>query len=138
MSNLKIINKTNYRLEKHPLDAGYDLRNNGAFVQIGAGASADIPTGIFLDLSPALFGLVVHRSSLAFKGGSIASTGIIDSSYKGEIRVKVFNLGNSPLTISSEERFAQLILLPAFHVHMTEVEAFDSEGKDGFGSTGRY
>ena len=102
------------------------------------GDNAVIPTGIAIEIPNGWFGLLTHRSSLAFKVDTIASLGIIDSDYRGEIKGKVFNLGKLPVSIKKGSRFAQIV----FHQHLwfsnfkivDELSTTKREG--GMGSTG--
>lgn len=121
-----------------PGDAGLDLVNGGDAVTLAAGGHAVIPTGIAVAIPDGCFGLVVMRSGHGFKQHLISHPGIIDSGYRGEIKVKVFNLGDEPVTIATDERFCQLVVIPFLTVTPTHVATLDDtdRGADGFGSTG--
>ena len=101
-------------------------------VKIGTGISAAIPVG--------WFGAVFARSGLAIKHGIglLNSVGVIDSDYRGEIKVGVINQINEPYTIEPGERIAQLVVMPVCPVDTVEVESLDetARGEGGFGSTG--
>ena len=81
------------------------------------------------------------RSGLAAKNNiSVLNTpGTIDSDYRGEIKVILFNHGNSEFTINNKDRIAQMILIPVHKMELEEVENLPDtlRGKGGFGSTGR-
>lgn len=119
-------------------DAGLDLVNSGNETVIPAGKSAIIPTGIAVAIPSGHFGLVLMRSGHGFKRNLMAHPGIIDSGYRGEIKVKVFNLGEGDATIAVDERFCQLIVIPFASVSLSHVPALETSdrGSDGFGSTG--
>lgn len=107
------------------------------------GQSALIPTGIAL--APAADGepaaaLIYARSGLAVRHGIalVNGVGVIDSDYRGEIKVGLINLSSEPYTVCSGERIAQMIFTPVRRGVFTEVSELDDteRGSGGFGSTG--
>lgn len=105
------------------------------------GETAVIPTGIAIALHSNEAGAFVFaRSGLAIKHGIglLNSVGVIDSDYRGEIKVGVINQINEPYTIEPGERIAQLVVMPVCPVDTVEVESLDetARGEGGFGSTG--
>lgn len=106
------------------------------------GACAIIPTGIAIELPRAdLAAFVFARSGLAVKRGIglLNGVGVVDSDYRGEIRVGVINQFEEPYEIRPGERVAQLVVAP---VSLAEPVTVDSLGETernagGFGSTGR-
>lgn len=122
-----------------PGDAGVDLRATEA-VTLAPGQRTLIPTGIAVAIPEGYAGFVQPRSGMAInKGlGLLNSPGLIDSGYRGEIKVIAINLDSQPLEIARGDRIAQLVILPVPEVEYEEVEALpDSErGAGGFGSTG--
>lgn len=117
-------------------DPGYDIRNEGPDVTIQPGGYAYIDTKVAVDIPRGLFGILTHRSSLAFKKQCILSLGIIDSNFKGHMKGMVFNLGYDEQVIKRGERFAQFIPVMSMDQGLNPVPALDVEGKEGFGSTG--
>lgn len=118
-------------------DAGFDLRAAKA-VTIYPGENKIVPLGVRVQISEGTFGLLTHRSSLAFKFGCIISTGIIDSSFTGEIKALVFNISEEerPVVIEEGDRIAQLIMVDYNpYVRLNQVEVLE-DGKEGFGSSG--
>ena len=118
-------------------DAGFDLRSS-IDVKIYPGEHKVVPLGVAISIPEGMFGLLTHRSSLAFKHGCIISTGIIDSSFTSEIKALVINLAEEerPLVISKGDRIAQLILIDCnAYVRLNQVKSLEP-GKEGFGSTG--
>ena len=107
------------------------------------GQSALIPTGIALapaaDDEP-VAALIYARSGLAVKHGISLSNGVgvVDSDYRGELKVGLINQSAEPYTVCSGERFAQLIFTPVRRGVFTEVSELDDteRGSGGFGSTG--
>ena len=106
----------------------YIPRNEDAVIRTGT--SVGIPFGHF--------GLVTLRSGHGFKKNLLCHIGIIDSDYRGEIAVKVFNMGKEAVVIDKGERFAQLTILNYPFVYPMAVESLDDteRGTGGFGSTG--
>jgi dUTP pyrophosphatase len=118
--------------------AGADLRASEAVV-IPPGGRAAVPTALRLEIPPGHAGLVWPRSGLAVRHGIDTLAGVIDSDYRGEVRVVLVNHGTEPFAIAAGDRVAQLL------VQRVERAAFrathdvgDTErGSGGFGSTGR-
>ena len=110
-------------------------------VTIFPGETVWIPTGIALEVPAGCAGLVYARSSLGVKRGLAPANkvGVIDSDYRGEIRVVLLNHGKEPQTILSGERVAQFIITPVLTPAYEEVpELSDTpRGTGGFGSTGK-
>jgi dUTP pyrophosphatase len=122
------------------LDAGFDLPALEA-VEIGAGEFSLIRTGLHLSIPENWVGLIKDRSSIALRGGA-TTAGVIDASYRGEVKVAMHNLSKSPLRFEVGERIAQIVVVP--HLAGTqsqEVASLDElgsseRGSAGFGSTG--
>ena len=110
-------------------------------VTILPGETAWIPTGIALEVPEGCAGLVYARSSLGVKRGLAPANkvGVIDSDYRGEIRVVLLNHGKEPQTVQSGERVAQFIITPVLTPAYEEVEELSdtARGVAGFGSTGK-
>ena len=84
-------------------------------VTLGGGEKAVIPTGIAIELPSAELGAFVFaRSGLAIKHGIglLNSVGVIDSDYRGEIKIALINTSNEPYTVEPFERIAQLVFMP--------------------------
>ena len=110
-------------------------------VTIAPGELVSIPTGIAIALpSAAYVALVFARSGLGVKHGIALSNGVgvIDSDYRGEIKVGLTNLSRTPYTISPADRIAQLAVVPVVQVNPVPVADLDEteRGSGGFGSTG--
>lgn len=108
---------------------------------IAPGARAAVATGFALAIPPGYEVQVRPRSGLALKHGvtCLNTPGTIDSDYRGEVKVILANLGDSPFAIARGERIAQLVPAPVLHAALVEVGALDetARGSGGFGSTGR-
>ena len=118
-----------------PGSAGLDLYADEA-VRIEPGQRRLISTGISVAIPPHFVGLIWPRSGLACKGIT-TDAGVIDADYRGEVKVLLVNLNDSPWDISPGMRIGQLLIQPVFP-HITEVDELpDTErGASGFGSTG--
>ena len=111
-------------------------------VTIAPGELVSIPTGIAIALpSAAYVALVFARSGLGVKHGISLSNGVgvIDSDYRGEIKVGLTNLSRTPYTISPADRIAQLAVMPVVQAELERVDSLDETGRGtgGFGSTGK-
>lgn len=102
----------------------------------------DIDTKIHVEIPQGCFGMVVPRSSIGTKKHlALQNTvGIIDSDYRGSIKLKFFNYGNNDITIEDSEYVAQMIIVPYTSVDLQKVDTLDElseteRGAGGFGST---
>ena len=100
-----------------------------------------VPTGLSLEIPDGFVGLVFARSSVASKRGLAPANkvGVIDSDYRGELLVALYNHGAVPQMIAPGERIAQLVIVPYLAADYTEAETLSetARGSGGFGSTGR-
>jgi dUTP pyrophosphatase len=124
----------------HDGDAGLDLYALRDAV-LGPGERASVPTGIAVEIPPGQAGLVLPRSGLAARHGIsvVNAPGLIDSGYRGEVRVLLLNNDRErPFTLSAGDRIAQLVLVRVELPTPVEVDSLtDSErGVGGFGSSG--
>ena len=103
--------------------------------------SALIPTGISVAIPDDLEIQIRPRSGLAAKSNiSVLNTpGTIDSDYRGEIKIILFNHGNQEFIVKKNDRVAQMILVPVLKVDFEEVDNIPDtlRGSGGFGSTGK-
>ena len=108
---------------------------------IGPGQTAWIPTGIALEGPKGCAGLIYARSSMGVKRGLAPANkvGVIDSDYRGEIRVVLLNHGKEPQKVENGERVAQFLITPVLTPMYEEVENLSNtdRGTGGFGSTGK-
>ena len=127
--------------QAHEGDAGYDLYAAEA-ARLEAGGRASVGTGIAVAIPEGCAGLVLPRSGLAARHGiGLANApGLIDSGYRGELRVLLLNSDRSePFEVSPGDRIAQLVLVRFESPPAEEVDSLDEtvRGSGGFGSTGR-
>ena len=141
---VKIVNKSRHALPEYqtPLSAGLDIRANlDESVTLRPLERAMIPTGLFVELPEGYEMQIRPRSGLAAKHGItvLNSPGTIDADYRGEIKVILVNLSNTPFTIEPGERIAQMIVARYEQVEWQAVESLSEteRGAGGFGSTGK-
>ncbi len=110
-------------------------------VEIAAGGTAMIPTGLAMGLPEGTVGLVYARSGLASKKGLAPANkvGVIDSDYRGEVMVALHNHSAQAAVVEPGERIAQLVIAPVLRAAFAETDALSDtvRGEGGFGSTGR-
>ena len=118
------------------INAGLDkavIINPKSAENIGTGLSFEVPTGYVM--------LVFSRSGHGFKSGIrfVNCVGVIDSDYRGEVRVGLRNDGITPYIVQPGERVAQAMILPAQQVSLVECSELSdtTRGTGGFGSTGK-
>ena len=119
--------------------AGFDLRATEGDV-ISPGYRKVFGTGVSAAIPPGSVGKVYSRSGMGFKYGvSLANgTGIIDSDFRGEIKVSLINKGHDFYTVNRGDRIAQIIFEKLPDVELEKVTVLDvtERGNNGFGSTG--
>jgi dUTP pyrophosphatase len=117
--------------------AGADLHASEALT-IPPGERAAVPTAIHVELPPGHVGLVWPRSGLALRHGIDTLAGVIDSDYRGEVRVVLVNHGREPFRIEPGDRVAQLLVQPVERAVFVPDEGLTAtaRGAGGFGSTG--
>ncbi|MEG0499668.1 MAG: dUTP diphosphatase [Rikenellaceae bacterium] len=141
---IKVINCSKNTLPAYEtaLSAGADIRADlPAGITIAPLERVMVPTGLFLEIEPGYEVQVRPRSGLAAKHGLtvLNSPGTIDADYRGEVKVILVNLSNTPYTLQPAERVAQLVAAKCEQISWQEVSSIsDSErGAGGFGSTGK-
>lgn len=125
--------------------AGADLyaviHNEENRVEILPGETAFIDTGIVMEIPNGYVGLVYARSGLSCKQGLAPANkvGVIDSDYRGNIMVALYNQSNEIRIVSEGDRIAQIIIQPVeqFGFKVTENLSNTVRGNGGFGSSGK-
>ena len=137
--NLKIVKLADVPTPKYAnaTDAGLDLHAAEALV-IEPGHRALIGTGLKMEWPDGYAGLIWDRSGISTKYGISTLAGVIDSGYRGEIKVALINLGHEPFTVEKDMRIAQMLFQ---RVDQAEIELVDelsetARGEGSFGSTG--
>jgi len=121
--------------------SGMDVRATlDEAMTIAPGARAMIPTGITMEIPPGFEIQVRPRSGLAAKQGvTVLNTpGTVDADYRGEVKIIVINLGETPVEVRDQDRIAQFVLCPVVQADIEVVSELGStdRGAGGFGSTG--
>ena len=120
-------------------DAGYDLYAIDDCA-LASQERALVETGLHLEIPQGFVGLVKDRSSVA-AAGLHTLAGVIDSAYRGELKILVVNLGADTFQIRAGQKIAQLLVAPACTESVEYVETLEDlaeseRGAGGFGSTG--
>lgn len=109
-------------------------------IRIGPNETAVIHTGLAAEIPEGYVGLICARSGLATKKGLAPANkvGVIDSDYRGELRVPMVNLSDAPYTVQPGERVAQLCIAPVWQAAFVPADTLTdtARGAGGFGSTG--
>jgi dUTP pyrophosphatase len=121
----------------HDEDAGMDIYSDEE-VLIEPKKRVLIKTGVAIEFPKGYVALVWDKSGIAVNKGLTKIAGVIDSGYRGEYKIALFNLGEESVKINKGEKIAQIL----FHkIEHPEIEVCDdltcsSRGENGFGSTG--
>lgn len=107
-------------------------------VEIAAGQTYWVKSGISMAIPAGWVGLVWPRSGLAYKHGIDTLGGVIDADYRGEVQIGLINHGSQPIEIAAGDRVCQLIIQPYLAVSQVvdELPEIESNRTGGFGSTG--
>jgi dUTP pyrophosphatase len=127
----------NTMVKKNIYDAGLDICSNENII-IKAKSSSLVSTGLFLEIPEYYVGLLWSRSGLSVKNKIEVGAGCIDSTYRGEVKVHLYNHSDTDFEIKTGDRIAQLLTIPINIEFYRESEELSgtSRGTDGFGSTG--
>jgi len=123
----------------HEGDAAFDLRSSEN-INLSAGGKVLVPTGIKMAIPEGFAGLIWDRSGLAANSSLHCLAGVVDSGYRGEIKIILVNLSNNDMYIKKGMRIAQMIIQKVEYPRLEEVESLDITKRDdsGFGSTGLH
>jgi dUTP pyrophosphatase len=96
-----------------------------------------VPTGLYMAIPEGYYGQIFDRSSMGSKGKHVFG-GVLDSSYRGNVMVCLYNSG-APYWVKKGDRIAQLVILPVPEVKWEVVDKLDNSerGENGFGSSGQ-
>ena len=119
-------------------DAGWDLYAVEDAV-INSGDRTTIATGVAMAIPEGYVGLIWPRSGLAVKSGVDVFAGVIDSGFRGEIKVCLYNSSKEELKITTGDRIAQILFqeIPSFSLTIVDSLDITERGGDGFGSSGK-
>jgi dUTP pyrophosphatase len=120
------------------LDAGYDISSAEDYIIHPGPHHYAVSTKIAVAIPPGYYGRIAPRSGLAYKYGIDVLAGVIDASFRGEIKVILINHGEKHFTICKGDRIAQLVIEKICTPPVQQVEELDDteRGEGGFGSTG--
>lgn len=118
--------------------AGYDIQSIESCVVL-PGKRTVVSTGLSFELPSGVYGRIAPRSGLAVKHGIQVGAGVVDSDYRGEVKVVLFNHDVNPYVIKPGYRIAQLILERCETPEVEEIvdATVTQRGEGGFGSTGQ-
>lgn len=121
----------------HVTDAGVDLFSS-VDMTIEPHARALVPTGIAMAIPNGYVGLVWDKSGLAVSAGLTTMAGVIDSGYRGEIQIAMYNTTSEPYEVKAGNKIAQLLIQPIHQAQFKVVTSLSESdrGEGGFGSTG--
>ena len=121
----------------HADDAGLDLRTPHSFC-ILHGMSAVVDTGVHIEIPKGYYGKLESKSGLHVNHDIVCLGGVIDESYRGSIKVKLYNFGED-YTFKEGDKIVQMILIPYIAPELEFVDRLDDteRGSSGFGSSGR-
>jgi dUTP pyrophosphatase len=121
-------------------DAGFDLFVAERLTVLPFGR-ASIKTGYKMEIPRGCTGIIYEKSGLSHKHGIITFGNVIDSGYRGEVHVGVFNLGSEAYTFEPGHKVAQMIIHKYETMKFKEVKdgelSASDRGERGFGSTGK-
>jgi dUTP pyrophosphatase len=137
IETLKLTSTAKLPLRANPGDAGADLWADES-LELMPGESALVNTGISIKIPQGYVGLIDPRSSMRLKGLTCHGTGVIDSGYRGPLKVFIHNMGNDRFVIQqSITRIGQLTIVPCLATTFVDVWNDTERGAGGFGSTGQ-
>lgn len=122
----------------HPGDAGIDLRSYETKTLAPLERHA-FATGLALEIPAGFVGLVWDRSGLAVKEGLTCLAGVVDSGYRGEIKIVILNTSDHEVKIEKNDRIAQMLIQPIMKIELEQAKNLSKteRGKGGFGASGK-
>lgn len=128
----------------HPTDAGADIKallapevSTNTTITIAPGAVAIVDTGVSVKVPVGYALFAMPRSSMRAKQVTCYGDGLIDSDYRGTIRIVIGNHGKEPYIITNHDRIGQLVLQKVELVEYVDIWNDTERGTGGFGSTGK-
>lgn len=116
--------------------AGYDIHCDKNFT-IPPGEQVVATTGVKLQIPNGLYGQILPRSGLAVKSRIDTRAGVIDSDYRGELKIVLVNEGNQEVVFNAQDRICQMVILTCLSIPVVVKSINQTErGEGGFGSTG--
>ena len=121
---------------EHFMGDGAEWDEVSKCIRIFSGGRAAIPTGLYFDIPKGYELQIRPRSGMAIKQGIEAHFGTIDSDFKNEVCVILFNISSEPFEVHTGDRIAQLLLNKLSPVQFEEVDELEQTNHTGFGSSG--
>lgn len=119
--------------------AGYDLyaRLDNLNLIIEPHSSVLVSTGVAMKIPYGYYGRIAPRSGFSLKTGLVINAGVIDSDYRGEVKILFQNHSDKYIAINNNDKIAQIVIERIAHCKIVEVEDLDNtaRGSNGFGST---
>ena len=144
MLKIKIINKSSNPLPKYQTSgsSGLDLHANiDKPITLNKNDIVLVPTGLFIEIPEGYEAQIRSRSSLALKNGifCLNSPATIDSDYRGELKIILASLTDTPFTINHGDRIAQIVFAKVEKITFEETDSISDtqRGEGGFGSTNK-
>lgn len=110
-------------------------------ITLAPGQTLLVHTGVSMEIPEGYAGLIYARSGLATKRGLAPANkvGVVDSDYRGEIMVALYNQSGAVQTLGHGERVAQIVITPFLRAEFSEADELSdtTRGEGGFGSTGK-
>jgi dUTP pyrophosphatase len=138
MVQVKLLTKNSkIPTRNNPNDAGLDLYSSEALL-IGGQRWAAVSAGISISIPDGYYARIAPRSGLAYKYGIDVFAGVVDSGYRGEIKVILYNAGKEDYLINEGDKIAQLIIEKCYIWDVVAADILDdsARGERGFGSSG--
>lgn len=103
------------------------------------GASKTVSTGIAMEIPKGFTGIICPRSGMGVKHDIDSHMGIIDSDYRGEVKIHLRNLGYNAFGVQKGDRVAQMVIIPTPPIEIVEADELSEtvRGEGGFGHTGK-
>jgi dUTP pyrophosphatase len=139
MKHLKWTGKGTILKPAHEGDAGYDICSIEEYI-VPPMQQAFVKTDVYIEIQKGYVGIIKEKSSLA-KVGILSGAGVIDSSYRGEVKVLIRNFSDEPFEVKPGMKIAQIIFIRHEEPSLQKVDKLSDDttrGVNGFGSTGAF
>jgi dUTP pyrophosphatase len=122
----------------HQGDAGFDIYIPYELTILPK-ERRSIPVGLAIEIPDGYVGLLFDKSGLSHTHGLKSYGGVIDAGFRGEIRVGLMNLSDTPYTFAQGDKLIQMLIMPVVRAEIIETDSLsDSDrGSGGFGSSGK-
>ena len=134
---LKLTDTATLPTKAHLTDAGIDIYSDTKG-RIAGNTVNTISTGIAIEIPNGYFAKIFDRSGFSIANTLSVKAGVIDSGYRGEIKIIMANTGSYPIEVDASTKIAQMVILPVPEIEIKEVKTLSKtkRGEKGFGSSG--